>query len=149
MLAALSLTGAATRGKIVRATLPSLMDRNMRDEAWWNSLVATIDGKRAQEFAQFLTPDGEFRFGNQPSVHGRDSVAAYVEAFFGMIGGSHHDIERTWRDGDTRVCAGRVTYTRLDGNTVTVPFANVFYMRGEQVARYLIFIDNGPLFAPG
>ena len=42
----------------------------MHDEAWWNSLIATIDGKRAHEFAQFLTDDGEFRFGNQPAVRG-------------------------------------------------------------------------------
>jgi ketosteroid isomerase-like protein len=121
----------------------------MSDQHWWNSLMATIDGKRPQEFAQFLAEDGEFRFGNQASVHGRANVAAYVEAFFGMIGGSQHELRRTWGDGDTRACEGSVTYTRRDGTTVTVPFANVFYMRGDKIARYLIFIDNGPLFAPG
>lgn len=121
----------------------------MHDADWWNSLLATIDGKRAHDFAQFLTPDGEFRFGNQPSVHGRENVEAYVAAFFGMIGSSRHELERTWHDEETRVCQGTVTYTRLDGSTLTVPFANVFYLRDAQIARYLIFIDNGALFAPG
>ena len=121
----------------------------MSDQLWWNSLMATIDGKRPQEFAQFLTDDGEFRFGNQPSVHGRANVAGYVDAFFGMIGGSKHELQRTWGDDGTKACEGRVTYTRLDGTTLTVPFANVFYMRDDKIARYLIFIDNGPLFAPG
>lgn len=121
----------------------------MHDPAWWNSLLASIDGKRAGDFARFLAPDGEFRFGNQPPVHGRENVEAYVAAFFGMIGGSRHALQRTWRDGDSRICEGFVTYTRLDGSTLTVPFANVFYMRGEEIARYLIFIDNGALFAPG
>ncbi len=121
----------------------------MSDQLWWNSLMATIDGQRPQEFAQFLTDDGEFRFGNQPSVHGRANVAAYVDVFFGMIGGSQHELRRTWRDDETRACEGNVTYTRRDGTTVTVPFANVFYMRGDKIARYLIFIDNGPLFAAG
>mgnify|MGYP001764398433 CR=1 FL=1 len=121
----------------------------MSDQHWWNSLMATIDGKRAQDFAQFLAADGEFRFGNQPSIHGRANIAAYVDTFFGMIGSSRHELQRTWRDADTRVCEGHVTYTRLDGGTVTVPFANVFYMRGDEIARYLIFIDNGALFAPG
>ena len=121
----------------------------MLDQPWWNKLLATIDGKRTHEFAQFLAEDGEFRFGNQPAIHGRTNVAAYVETFFGMIGGSRHELERTWRDAETRVCAGHVTYTRLDGSTLTVPFTNVFYMRDDAIARYLIFIDNGPLFAPG
>jgi ketosteroid isomerase-like protein len=121
----------------------------MHDEAWWSSLLATIDGKRAHDFAQCLTPDGEFRFGNQPSVHGRENVEAYVSAFFGMIGGSRHELQRTWRDANTRVCEGNVTYTRRDGSTLTVPFANVFYLRDDRIARYLIFIDNGALFAPG
>ena len=43
----------------------------MPSNDWWSSLFATIDGKRSQEFAQYLTPNGEFRFGSQPSVHGR------------------------------------------------------------------------------
>jgi hypothetical protein len=25
----------------------------------------------------------------------------------------------------------------------------VFYLRGDKIARYLIYIDNGPLFAGG
>ena len=121
----------------------------MHDADWWNSLFASIDGKRAHEFASFLTEDGEFRFGNQPAVHGRENVEAYVAAFFGMIGGARHELARTLHGADTRACEGSVTYTRLDGTTLTVPFANVFYMRGDRIARYLIFIDNGALFAPG
>jgi len=109
--------------------------------------MAAIDGKRSQEFAQFLTPDGEFRFGSQPAVHGQDNVAAYVEAFFGMIGGSRHELLRTWDGDGTTACEGIVNYTRLDGSQVAIPFVNVFYLRGYKIARYLIYIDNGPLFA--
>lgn len=119
----------------------------MPDQDWWNALMATIDGKRAQDFARFLTQDGEFRFGNQPSVHGREAVAAYVEAFFGMIGGSRHELLHTWADAGTAVCEGLVHYTRLDGRQVSVPFVNVFHLRGGEIARYLIYIDNAPLFA--
>jgi ketosteroid isomerase-like protein len=121
--------------------------RRMPSKDWWSSLFATIDGKRSQEFAGFLTPDGEFRFGSQPAVHGQANVAAYVAAFFGMIGGSRHELLRTWEAADSTVCEGLVTYTRLDGSQVTIPFVNVFYLRGDKIARYLIYIDNGPLFA--
>ena len=119
----------------------------MPNRDWWSSLFATIDGKRTQEFAEFLTHDGEFRFGSQPAVHGQANVAAYVDAFFGMIGGSKHELLRTWDADDSTVCEGLVTYTRLDGSQVTIPFVNVFYLSGDKVARYLIYIDNGPLFA--
>jgi len=119
----------------------------MPSKDWWSSLFATIDGKRSHEFAQHLTPNGEFRFGSQASVHGQANVEAYVDAFFGMIGGSRHELLRTWDAGDTTVCEGLVHYTRLDGSKITIPFVNVFYLQGDKVARYLIYIDNGPLFA--
>ena len=119
----------------------------MPSKDWWSSLFATIDGKRSQEFAQYLTPNGEFRFGSQPSVHGQANVAAYVDAFFGMIGGSRHELLRTWDADGTTVCEGLVHYTRLDGSKITIPFVNVFYLQGDRIARYLIYIDNGPLFA--
>ena len=93
----------------------------MPSRDWWSSLFATIDGKRSLEFAGFLTPDGEFRFGSQPAVHGQANVAAYVDAFFGMIGGSRHELLRTWDADGSTVCEGLVTYTRLDGTQVTVP----------------------------
>ena len=54
----------------------------MPSKDWWSSLFATIDGKHSQEFAGYLTPNGEFRFGSQPSDAGQANVAAYVDAFF-------------------------------------------------------------------
>ena len=120
----------------------------MASEQWWTDLFATIDGKQASRFASYLSEDGEFRFGSTPAVHGRANVAAYVDAFFGMIGGSKHELVRTWQGADTLVAEGLVTYTRLDLSQVTLPFVNVFDMRGDEIARYLIYIDNAPLFAP-
>jgi len=39
-----------------------------------------------------------------------------------------------------------VTYTRHDGSVLTVPFANVFEMRGDKIAAYRIYVDNSLLF---
>ena len=116
---------------------------------WWNALFAAIDGKRTQDFVAFLCEDGEFRFGSAPGVRGRASVAAAVDAFFGMIAASRHELVRAWTDDGSAVCEGNVTYTRLDGSQVTLPFVNVFYLRDGLVARYLIYIDSAPLFAAG
>lgn len=39
-----------------------------------------------------------------------------------------------------------VTYTRHDGSTLTVPFANVFGMRDIRVAHYQIYADVSALW---
>ena len=111
-------------------------------------LFQAIDSMSPEAFVSFLTDDAEFRFGNYPSVYGRDAIAATVDAFWKSIGGSSHTYERHWVDGDHVALQARVTYTRQDGKVVEVPFANVFEMRDGRIARYLIHIDNTPVFAP-
>jgi len=115
---------------------------------WWSSLFAAIDAKDTARFLGFLTDDAEFRFGSAPASHGHAAIGAGVSGFFGMIRGCRHRMLREWADGDTAVCQGEVTYTRLDGSTITLPFVNVFELRGDKVSRYLIYNDLGPLFAP-
>jgi ketosteroid isomerase-like protein len=115
----------------------------------WERLFAAIDGGDADAFAAFVAPDGEFRFGNAPPVVGRAAVRDAVAGFFGALGGCRHRLLRSWYAPGSAACEGEVTYTRLDGSQLTVPFANVFLLRGAEIASYRIFIDNGPLFAPG
>jgi ketosteroid isomerase-like protein len=113
---------------------------------WWNRLFAAIDSKDTQGFLGFITEDGEFRFGSAPGVHGHAAIGAAVGGFFGLIAASRHRMIRTWEDAESAVCEGEVTYTRLDGRQVTLPFTNVFYLRDGKVGRYLIYIDQSPLF---
>jgi ketosteroid isomerase-like protein len=117
------------------------------DRAWWERLFAVIDARDADGFVAQLTPDAEFRFGNAPAVHGREAIRAAVANFFAMIAGCRHRLLGHWNGPGTSVCEGEVTYTRRDGTTVTVPFANVFELRGERIAAYRIYIDNTPLFS--
>lgn len=119
----------------------------MPSHEWWNRLFESIDSKNTQGFLGFLTSDAEFRFGSTPGVHGHDAIGEAVSGFFGVIEASRHRMIRSWEDADSAVCEGEVTYTRLDGGEVTLPFTNVFYLRDGKVARYLIYIDQSPLFA--
>jgi len=114
---------------------------------WWESLFESVDAKDTKAFLEFIAVDGIFRFANSPAAKGHQAIGEGVEGFFGAIKASKHHIIRTWDDANSRVCQGEVTYTRLDGNKVTVPFVNVFLMRGERIAEYLIYIDLAPLFA--
>jgi len=46
-------------------------------------------------------------------------------------------------------CRGEVSYERLDGSKAgPFPFFNLFKMRGDKIAEYLIYVDISPLFAP-
>ena len=110
-------------------------------------LFAAIDAQDGAAFVAFLTDDAVFRFGSAPPVKGRSAVQAAVEAFFGSIAGLSHEIYRTLRDGSTLVCEGEVTYTRHDGSSVAIPFADVFEYAGDKIAEYKIYIDIGPLYA--
>ncbi len=116
------------------------------DPAWWNSLFAVIDAGDAAGFAAFLTPDARFRFGKAETVVGADAIREAAAGFFAAIASSRHRLLHHWNGAATAVCEGEVAYTRHDGSVVTVPFANVFELRGDKIAAYRIYIDNSPLF---
>lgn len=119
------------------AMSPALADR----------LMKAIDARNADAFCSFLTPDCVFRFGNGPAVVGHCAIRELVAAFFARIAACEHRLIRIWNDGPHVALQGEVTYTRTDGQTVTVPFMNAFEMRGDKIATYSIHIDNSPLFA--
>ncbi|MFN3821472.1 MAG: nuclear transport factor 2 family protein [bacterium] len=110
-------------------------------------LFNTIDRMDTPKFVQFLSPDGSFRFGNFPAVIGRADIAQTVENFFNSISGLKHTLQDVISSGDKMVVTGQVTYTRKDGSTLTVPFCNVFTLRGEEIYQYDIYIDISSLYS--
>ena len=116
-------------------------------DGWIERLFASIDRKDAEGFSAFLTGDARFVFGNQPAVQGREAVRDAVAGFFESIAGLQHRIERVWEHSDSVVCHGEVTYRRLDGSSVTLPFADIFDLQDNLVSDYRIFMDVTPLFA--
>ena len=113
-----------------------------------SELFEAIDRKDVQRFAGFLTDDCALRFGNLPAVSGCGAIEAFVAGFFASIRAVAHDITDCWEIPQGMVCHGQVTYIRLDGSALTVPFCNVFRMRQSRVAEYLIFVDASALSAP-
>jgi len=110
-------------------------------------MFAAIDSKDTASFVSYLTDDAVFRFGSAPAVQGRDAIRAAVDGFFGTIAGCSHAVHKTLRDGTTAVFEGEVTYARLDGRLVTLPFTDVFEYDGDLIAEYKIYIDIAPLYA--
>jgi uncharacterized protein (TIGR02246 family) len=110
-------------------------------------LLAAIDRRDAKAFAAFLTPDATFCFGNNPAVAGREAIEAVVAVFFKAIKSVSHRPQNQWLLPDAAICTGEVTYTRYDGSTLRVPFANVMKLRPGGIHEYQIFTDNSALFA--
>jgi ketosteroid isomerase-like protein len=123
------------------------LDRVMqRDRAWWERVFAIVDTGDANSFIELLTADAQFRFGNAPVIVGHEAIRAAAAAFFAAIALSRHRVLGTWNGAASAACEGEVTYTRHDGSVVSVPFANVFELRGDKIAAYRIYIDNSTLF---
>jgi ketosteroid isomerase-like protein len=116
------------------------------DRAWWERVFAIVDTGDANSFIELLTADAQFRFGNAPVIVGHEAIRAAAAAFFAAIALSRHRVLGTWNGAASAACEGEVTYTRHDGSVVSVPFANVFELRGDKIAAYRIYIDNSTLF---
>jgi len=110
-------------------------------------LFASIDAMDTESFLSFIHQDATFRFGSSPPVHGHAAIRAAVEVFFSSFAALKHELQRMVADDDAVVCEGEVTYTRHDGSTITLPFANVFEVDGGLISLYRIYIDIGPLYA--
>jgi len=120
----------------------------MNDGGWLDKLMRCIDAKDAAAFAAFLTDDACFRFGNVPSVRGREAIEVSVRSFFDAVTALAHQLQERWSIDEVTICTGMVTYTRRDGRMVSVPFANVLKLRAGLIYDYQVYIDNSALLGP-
>lgn len=120
--------------------------RQGMNEERLRALFAAIDRKDTREFLSFLSPGARFRFANNPSCQGHAEIGAMVDGFFSAIRACRHELDRYWIQVDSAICHGLVTYTRLDGSVLTVPFANVMMLDGARISDYMIFVDVSKLF---
>jgi ketosteroid isomerase-like protein len=114
---------------------------------WVRRIFEAVDAGDARRFSAVFAEDGQFVFGNAPPVVGRPAVEQAVVGFFASIRGCRHELSRFWPAAGHCAMDGTVTYLRHDGRELTLPFANVFVLRGEQVVEYRVYVDLAPLFA--
>ena len=110
-------------------------------------VFAAIDRQDTAAFVGFLSDDAVFRFGSASPVQGREAIFAAIDGFFGTIAGLSHTLAKVVVDGSTQFIEGEVTYTRLDGTQITLPFTDIFEYDGELIAHYKIYMDISPLYA--
>ena len=107
-----------------------------------------VDTKDAARFASHLAPDAIFRYANAPAVSGPAAIEQAVAQFFDAVHSLRHELLAVWTVDDMAFCKGEVGYVRHDGSEAgPFPFFNLFRMRGDKIAEYLIYVDISPLFA--
>lgn len=120
----------------------------MQHRDFFEELFKGIDARDAQQFADHFTEDGVFRFGNLPPVSGRSSIHEFIAGFFSTISGISHQFDDCWSvEQERAICAGEVTYVRLDGSELTVPWATVSRFEHGLLAEYLAYVDPSQLYA--
>ena len=112
------------------------------------TLFEDIDSMDPDRYARHLSHDVILRFGNGEPVVGRDAVRDGWAAFCADLRGVSHDLVERWDAGTATIVEARVTYTRSDDSTVTVPAVTIYRASGDLIDDYRIFIDLAPLFAP-
>ncbi len=110
------------------------------------SLFKAIDNFDTKSFVSFFDEDANFKFGNMPVVTGKNAIFEFIAGFFQAIKAISHKNLEVWELEGIRFVNGNVTYTRLDGSTLSVNFSNTFKLKGDKIRDYLIFIDNSELF---
>jgi hypothetical protein len=114
-----------------------------------STLFEDIDSMEPDRFAQHLSDDVSFRFGNSDPVIGRDAVRDTWAGFCDAIAGVSHEVIEQWDEGPATIVESTVTYTRKDASTISLPVVTIYRGAGEQIDDYRIFMDVAPLFAAG
>jgi ketosteroid isomerase-like protein len=109
-------------------------------------LYTAVDAGDIEGYLSQLTPDVWFRFGNQPPVVGRAALRAALEQFYAGLTTLSHANTGVWRVDDTIIVEADVTYTRLNGSTITLPAVTVYRLQGDQGQRVQVFMDIAPAF---
>ena len=98
--------------------------------------------------AMLVAEDVTMRFGNAPELRGRDACRQAWADFCQLVDGVHHHVVNLWEVGDATIAQTDVTYTRKDGQAVTVPVVTI-YRTGDDdlIVDYRVFLDLTPVFA--
>lgn len=110
-----------------------------------DGLFVAIDQKDTERFTSFFSEDARFRFANMPEQRGKGAIAEFVSNFFHSIEALEHRVAESWGVADAIVCRGTVTYTRLNGSRLTVPFANILHFDERGIIGYQVFGDFSEL----
>jgi len=111
-----------------------------------DTLSADLDNQQVDKVLEYLTDDCLFVAGNSEPIKGKEAIKTTLENFFTVVKSTSHQVTDIFETEDSLVHRGSVTYIRLDDTQLTVPFCDVFKMKGNLINEYNIYIDWSELF---
>ena len=114
---------------------------------WWECYYVDVDSKDITRVAAWFTEDIVLQFGNAPEILGRDQAIAALGGFTAGLTSLSHCCGRAVENGDEIFMDAAVTYTRLDGKTMTIPAATYKKRRGEKICELRVYADFSPLYS--
>lgn len=117
------------------------MDRAKREELV-ETYYGAIDAEAFAGFERAFAPDVEYRYPDEPAVHGVEEVRTFFEERR-ELSNSTHDVRRWVTDGAVTVCEGVVTAEGPDGRPVEVGFVGVFEFDDEAGAISRVGVYTG------
>ena len=117
---------------------------------WTTSFTTAIDTMDIEQLLPFFREDAVFTYGNNPPMEGHDGIRVGIGYFFQGIAGISHTVPNVVEgDGGELVVEFLTTYTRHDGNAVTLPGIGAFDFDDAHLIRdYRVYADVTPVFAP-
>lgn len=114
-----------------------------------DKFLSTFETKDADKLIKFLADDAILQDGNNEPLVGREAIGKAVGDFFNQIKAMKFKIIGRWDHTDSIIVQGEVTFTRLDESDITLPFADIYYLRDDRIQKLYSYIDINPLFEEG
>jgi ketosteroid isomerase-like protein len=114
------------------------------------ALFLALDRGDVQTVSSYLDTDVIVVLTNQKPIHGTAAFAALYKQVAGTLAGFRHEIRDVWsaaEDPEVWITRMTVHYSRLDGQTISLPCCTVFRFADALITEYQVFEDMTPVFA--
>ncbi len=115
---------------------------------WAAAFFRDADMLHLPALMNWFGEDIDLRIANFPPISGRAAAEEGFRQFWSTLKGMSHRREQLVAEGNCAFQGSIVTYTRLDGKTVSMPDASHLRLTGEgRLDRLWIYIDLAPLYS--
>jgi hypothetical protein len=133
--------------KAVDATLAAIRKMKTARDTLIKRYYEVVDAMDLEAFKAMHGKNARVVFANFPAAEGPDQIAGAIGHFWSTIRSMKHRFINRWDLPQETILEAAVSYTRKDGQVVTIPCVSILRPDGEQVGELRVFIDVAPIYA--
>jgi hypothetical protein len=133
--------------KAVDATLAAIRKMKTARDTLIKRYYEVVDAMDLEAFKAMHGKNARVVFANFPAAEGPDQIAGAIGQFWSTIRSMKHRFINRWDLPEETILEAAVSYTRKDGQVVTIPCVSILRPDGEQVGELRVFIDVAPIYA--